>query len=394
MSGVDVSTVAIAHESVQFKRIGEVAVVGTGSSDRKDATPDGEYPFYVRSKDILRVDSFEFDEDAILIPGEGGIGDIFHFVSGKYALHQRAYRISFHSDDVDTKFAFYYFSAHFKKFILQKAVSATVTSIRKPMITDFQIPLPTLKVQRAITATLDKLTELESALGAELRTEWEARQSQYQYCRDAILFSGGTEGVSTPLRELGRWYGGGTPSKANSEFWENPTIPWLSPKDMSVDVVVETQDRVSPIALEKTPLKLVPAGSIAFVVRSNVLRRRFPIAYVPFAVTLNQDMRALVPRSGILPEYVAEVCKARRVEILAIAGRSDGSMAAIQGAKLLEYKIPVPPLSDQERIVSSLKRFDALVSELRRELPAERAARRKQYEYYRDKLLTFKEKVA
>jgi len=172
---------------VEFKTLGDVASVGTGSSDRKDASDGGEFPFYVRSKNVLRIDSYEFDEDAILIPGEGGIGEIFHFVSGKYALHQRAYRISFKTPDIDTKFAYYVFSVHFRKFILQKAVSATVTSIRKPMITDFQIPVPPLEIQREIVRILDKFDALVNDLSVGLPAEIAARRKQYEYYRDRLL---------------------------------------------------------------------------------------------------------------------------------------------------------------------------------------------------------------
>ena len=78
---------------VEWKALGEVATIGTGNSNRQDESENGIYPFYVRSKNVLKSDTFQFDETAIVIPGEGGIGDIFHYVHGKYALHQRAYRI-------------------------------------------------------------------------------------------------------------------------------------------------------------------------------------------------------------------------------------------------------------------------------------------------------------
>ena len=71
-----------------WKTLGEVAEIGTGKSNRQDKDENGKYPFYVRSKNVLRAEHFQFDETAIIIPGEGGIGDIFHYVQGKYALHQ------------------------------------------------------------------------------------------------------------------------------------------------------------------------------------------------------------------------------------------------------------------------------------------------------------------
>ena len=186
-----------------------------------------------------------------------------------------------------------------------------------------------------------------------------------------LLAQHGPVGVPfVSLRDVGTWYGGGTPSKAIAEFWDNGTVPWLSPKDMDVDTVQRTGLAVAESALERSPLKLVPASSVAFVMRSNVLRRRFPIALVPFETTLNQDMRAVVPRDGVLPEYLFHACRSRADEFLAAAGRTDGSMAAINTATLLDFRIPVPPLAVQAKIVSILAGFQKLGATLDEEIEA------------------------
>ena len=99
---------------VEWKPLGEVAIIGTGNSNRQDEDPNGQYPFYVRSQNILKSNHFQFDETAIIIPGEGGIGDIFHYVQGKYALHQRAYRIIVITKILNSKFLYYYMRNNFK----------------------------------------------------------------------------------------------------------------------------------------------------------------------------------------------------------------------------------------------------------------------------------------
>lgn len=156
-------------DGVDYKKIKDIADVGTGSSDRKNAVDEGEYPFYVRSKNILKSDKYLFDETAIIIPGEGGVGEIFHYVDGKYDLHQRAYRIHFTDEGVLPKFAYYYFCNSFKQFILKKSVEATVTSIRKPMIEEFMIPVPPLELQTEIVSILDKMTATTEELIGVIR---------------------------------------------------------------------------------------------------------------------------------------------------------------------------------------------------------------------------------
>ena len=112
--------------AVEWKALGSVADIGTGSSNRQDESENGIYPFYVRSKNVLKSDNFEFDEVAIVIPGEGGIGDIYHYVEGKYSLHQRAYRIRVSANTVNTKFLYYFMSSSFKQYILMWTSPALV----------------------------------------------------------------------------------------------------------------------------------------------------------------------------------------------------------------------------------------------------------------------------
>lgn len=183
MNKIDKLIKELCPNGVEWKELVQVAEIGTGSNNRVDAVDNGEYPFFVRSKEVFRIDTFSFDEEAIIIPGEGGIGEVFHYVNGKYGLHQRAYRIHFFDDNIMTKFIYYYMQSNFKSFIFQKAVNATVRSIRKPMIEQFPIPLPPLPIQEEIVRILDKFTALE----VELQAELEARRKQYEYYREKLL---------------------------------------------------------------------------------------------------------------------------------------------------------------------------------------------------------------
>lgn len=183
MSKIDDLIQRFCPNGVEYKAIKNLAEVGTGSSNSNEAQEDGKYPFFIRSQTVKRKNDWEYDEEAIIIPGEGGIGEIYHYVNGKYAIHQRVYRIHFIDNSVDVKFAFHYFQSYFKNFIMRKAVSATVKSIRKPMIEEFMLPMPPLEVQREIVCALDSFTLLIAELTAELT----ARKKQYNFYRDKML---------------------------------------------------------------------------------------------------------------------------------------------------------------------------------------------------------------
>lgn len=157
------------------------------------------------------------------------------------------------------------------------------------------------------------------------------------------------------LAALGDWFGGGTPSKDRTDFWENGTVPWLSPKDMGPEVITSTQDHITDAAVAGSSVRRVPGGSIALVVRSGVLERRLPIAVVPFEVTLNQDMKALVPHPDVDARWVAWWLRSREQELLRACRKSGTTVASIEAKALMAQELPVPSLDQQRRIVEILE---------------------------------------
>ncbi|MER7506229.1 restriction endonuclease subunit S [Nonomuraea pusilla] len=156
------------------------------------------------------------------------------------------------------------------------------------------------------------------------------------------------------LGELGVWYGGATPKKDRADFWDYGTIPWLSPKDMGPDVLEGTQDHISSIALNESAVRLVPENSVAIVVRSGILERKVPIALVPFATTLNQDMKAISPYDGIDGRWVAWGLRAFERDILRDCRKAGTTVSSIEISRLMTFKLPIPSLPEQRRIIAAL----------------------------------------
>jgi type I restriction enzyme, S subunit len=159
----------------------------------------------------------------------------------------------------------------------------------------------------------------------------------------------------TPLRDLGLWYGGGTPSKARADFWEGGTIPWLSPKDMGSEVVGSTRDRITEAAVAGSAVRVVPANSVAIVVRSGILERKIPISLVPFETTLNQDMKAVVPRDGIDARWIAWGLREAEQDLLAHCRKAGTTVASLDAKRLQDWELSVPPIEEQRRIVDILE---------------------------------------
>lgn len=373
-------------DGVEWIKIRDMAQVGTGSSNGNEADEDGKYPFFVRSQIVKHKNNFEYDEEAIIIPGEGGIGDIFHYIKGKYALHQRVYRIHFTSQQINVKFAFYYMKSAFKRFIMTKAVSATVTSIRKPMIEDFEIPVPPLPVQEEIVRILDTFTELQ----AELQAELQKRQQQYNFYRDNLLnFNrGGQEIKWMKMSDVFEIRNGYTPSKANNDFWEGGTIPWFRMEDIRQNgrILSDSISHITPKGVKGKGLfsansfiiaTTATIGEHALLIADSLANQRFTNLKIRKSLEKELSIKFFYYYLFIIDEW----CK---------SNINLSNFASVDMVKFNNLRIPIPPLEEQNRIVAILDRFDTLTNDLTSGLPAEMEKRRQQYEYYRDRLLTFK----
>ena len=134
------------------------------------------------------MNSYDYDENAIITAGDGvGVGKVFHYVDGKYSLHQRAYRIHITQNNVLPKYFYYYFVNSFYPYIKRNSFHASVTSIRRPMLNRFPVPIPSIEEQQRIINVLDRFDKLTSNISEGLPAEIEARKKQYAYYRDKLL---------------------------------------------------------------------------------------------------------------------------------------------------------------------------------------------------------------
>lgn len=161
--------------------LGDISKIKTGDKNNEQKTDNGKYPFFVRSQQIERIDSYSYDGEAILIPGEGNIGEIFHYINGKFDWHQRVYKISDFSDYVCGKYIFYQMKFGFKEHALKNTVKATVDSLRLPTFEKFKIKTPpTIEEQNAIASILSDMDNEIEALEQKLAKTRQLKQGMMQ----------------------------------------------------------------------------------------------------------------------------------------------------------------------------------------------------------------------
>lgn len=187
--------------------------------------------------------------------------------------------------------------------------------------------------------------------------------------------------VISNLDQLTNSHGGGTPSKAQPAYWEDGSIPWVSPKDMKTFSIQGTEDRVTEAALDR--LSVIPPDSVLLVVRSGILSRTVPVAVTSLPVTINQDMRAFTPKPHVSSRFLAWQLVAKEQSVLAACSKHGTTVASLEGPALARFPMWLAPAAEQTRIIAKLEELlsdlDAGVAELK--------AAQKKLAQYRQSLL-------
>lgn len=166
---------------------------------------------------------------------------------------------------------------------------------------------------------------------------------------------------------IGETLGGGTPSKADPKFWHG-RIPWVSPKDMKVDVIKDAQDHISESAIANSSTRLIPSRSLLMVVRGMILAHSFPTAISAVPLTINQDMKAIVPfRPDLIPMLLL-LTKGLKPEVLRLVLRSTHGTCKLLTADLFSLPLPIPPIAEQHRIVAKVEELMAICDRLEAQL--------------------------
>lgn len=163
--GYKKTEVGVIPEDWDVDSIGNLASISTGSKNTQDRVEDGEFPFFVRSSIIERINTYSYDGEAVLTAGDGvGTGKVFHYIKGKFDFHQRVYKISDFDELLNGYFFYLYFSNNFLSRIKSMTAKSSVDSVRMEMISDMKIPIPPLLEQQAIAEALSDVDNLITSL--------------------------------------------------------------------------------------------------------------------------------------------------------------------------------------------------------------------------------------
>ena len=378
MSRIDDMIEELCPDGVEFRPLGELVRIRNGKDHKH--LDEGSVPVFGSGGVMRYASSAVAEGPSVLIPRKGSLGNIF-FVDEPFWVVDTIFWTEIDQSLLEPKFLYHLLLAMRLEEMNQ---AGGVPSQTQRALNALRIPVPPPEVQREIVKTLDLFSQLE----AELEAELEARRQQYEHYVEALL-SPADEDRSVSLGELGEFVRGSGLQKKELRATGNPAIHYGELHTHYGAWATETKSFVE--ASSASRWRRARPGDLVIATTSEddeaVAKATAWLGEQEAAVSGD----ALIYRHTLDPKWASYSFRSNHFHAQKRRHITGAKVRRISGQSLAKLRVAPPPLEEQRRIAAILDKFDALVNDISIGLPAELEARRKQYEYYRDKLLTFKE---
>ena len=377
---------------VEWKTLGEVARLEKGKQLNKTALlEEGAYPAYNGGVSFSGfTNTYNYKENTIIISQGGASAGFVNFVTTKFYANAHCYVILPNTELVENRFVYHFLKSN-QEILMSRQLGAGIPALRTSEILGIPIPLPPLPVQQEIVRILDKFTTLE----AELEAELEARKKQYEYYKDNLL-TFGDEVEWKALGEVGAFVRGSGLQKIDLTTSGIPAIHYGQIYTYYGVSVEQTISFVTPETAKG--LKKVDYGD---VIITNTSENLEDVGKAVFYSVKEQGVTGghatiFKPSKEIIGKYLVYYTQTAEFSNQKRKYAKGTKVIDVSANDLAKITVPIPypndtkkSLEEQARIVAILDRFDTLVNSISEGLPKEIALRRKQYEYYREQLLSF-----
>ena len=388
MSRLDELIKELCPNGVEYKKLKDLCKIKTGKLNANEMEENGIYPFFTCDEKPYKINEYAFDDEAILISGNGSKVGHINYYKGKFNAYQRTYVLLNFNNGI-VKYYVFYLKEFLKKHIIKNSNKASVPYITLPMLENYLVPVPPLEVQDEIVRILDSFI----ALTTKLTTELTARKKQYSWYRDYLLkFENKVEKsklseVATIKARIG-WQGltkeeyliTGNYYLITGTDFQNGEINLKNCYYVNEERYIQDKN----IQLKNDDVLVTKDGTLGKVAYVSNLDK---------PATLNSGIFVIrsIDTNKLLNRYLFHYLKAPYLMKYAQNKLTGGTIKHLNQNVIVDFEIPLPPLEVQKRIVEVLDNFEKICNDLNIGLPAEIEARQKQYEFYRNFLLTFKE---
>ncbi len=365
----------LCPNGVEYKNIAEVSKMKRGKSLTKSQAREGNIPVISGGKEpAFFCDTFNRNEPVITVAGSGaGAGYVQYFECPIYA--NDCFTIV--GRQVNTKYMYYFLNSIQEKIYNTKK-GGGVPHVHISDVENFEIPVPPLSIQKEIVRILDNFTELTAEL--------EARKKQYEYYRDNLL-----EFNSFPQKKFGEIatiVRGASPRPISSYITKDEGVNWIKIGDVDSNAkfITKTKEKITFDGSKKS--RKVKKGN--FILSNSMSFGRPYILKIDGCIH-DGWLSISNYNTHFISDFLYHLLNSKKIQnIMKQKASFGGAVQNLNADIVRSIELPIPPLEEQQRIVNILDKFDEYCNDITKGLPAEIEMRKKQYEYYRDKLLTFK----
>lgn len=370
----------LCPEGVEYKKLGEVCEILRGKRlTTRDLTSNGKFPVYHGGIEPIGYYSTNNRiANSVMLINVGASAGTVGFCDVDFWSSDGCFCFT-HNENISQKYLFFVLQS-MEFSIKSKVRKAGIPTLDNKGVERIEIPVPPLPIQEEIVRILDHFTELTASLQAELQ----ARQKQYKYYKDKLLKLDVAE--YRTLGSLSKFRRGSFPQPYGNKDWYDGdgAMPFVQVADIAdnMQLAANTKRKISLLA---QPMSVfAPKGSIIICLQGSIGK----IAITQYDAFIDRTLAIFQNiASNVLPKYF--VYQLERIFEIKEKTARGSTIKTITKEEFTNFQIPIPTLSEQQRIVSILDKFETLVNDLSKGLPAEIAAVQEQYEYYRNKLLTF-----
>lgn len=384
----------LCPDGVEFVKLGDVCKsLSKGTLKTTDLVEQGEFPVINSGRELYGYyNQYNNEGNAITVAARGEYAGFITYMKNPFWAGGLCYPYrTINENLMVTKFLFYVLKKEEKKNMEKLVVRGSIPALNKSSFDRVEIPLPPIEVQTEIVHILDKLTSLE----AELEAEQDCRKRQYEYYRDKLLSFdnvGDQEVEWKKMSEVGTFIRGKRFVRTDIVEEGVPCIHYGDIYTYYGLTATKAKTYLKPEKAEK--MKFASKNDVVIVgAGENNMDIGVGVAWLSDEEVAIHDA-CYIFKSKMNPRFVSHYLRGSNYHLQIKKYVCEGKICSISSKSIGRSLIPVPSLSEQERIANILDRFEALSTSLQSGLPAEIAARRQQYEHYRDKLLTFKRKGA
>ena len=346
--------------------IENIAMITTGSQNTQDNEENGDYPFYVRSQQVERINKWIFDTEGVVTAGDGvGTGKVFHYVNGKFGLHQRCYLIHNFVSNMSARFFFWIFSNNFYERVHSMTAKSSVDSVRREMIAGMQIPIPPKSEQTRIATALSNIDALISELGRLIEKKRAIKQGTMQ---QLLTGKKRLKGFSEPWveRQLGEicdiLNGDRGDNYPQDSELQNQGVPFVNAGHLKngrvdfadMDYISEGKyNSMSGVKLEKDDILICLRGSLGKNAKIN-----FSVGTVASSLCVLRSHKVNV-------DYLVNVLNSYIFDAFIKEENNGSSQPNLSASSLKTFSLTYPPtLSEQSTIASVLTSMDNEISAL------------------------------